>query len=643
MPDRVGQQIGTYRLVKLLGKGGFAEVYLGQHVLLASKQAAIKLLHLIDVDVKKFQEEAETTEKLVHPHIVRLLDFAIEEGTPFLVLDYAPGGSLRSRHPRGSIVPLDIVTGYLKEIALAVQYAHDLHILHRDIKPDNVLIGRQGELLISDFGIAVLTQTGRTSLSGAYNRAGTPYYMAPETYQGKPVYASDQYALAVVVYEWLCGSVPFSQGDFIQLGYQHAYNPVPPLREKNPAIAPVVETVVLKALAKEPKDRFGSVQLFVQAFEQACIQVRQAQEERLRQAEEQERARQAEAERLRQEEVARKQVEEWYQAEEERTRQEREERARQTKEKWEKEREERARQAEAERRRQAEKEEPRTSVPPSGVSSSQGTGASSHPPGNQQFYAGMTSQSTMTATHVPKRPITFKIPLIGMGRAPLSTVIVLSLFAILALFMVGGLSSPVWLPIIANSYYTNGTLVLNDPLRDNSQGNGWFEGSLPATIGSGTCAFSGGVYHVTNPAAQLAAGCTSNKDFSNFAFEVQMIILKGDSGGIQIRTDRQTDTGYEVLINPNGQFSVSRVDQNNQHVLVDWQSNVAINQDLGKTNLIAAVANGSTITFYVNHEQVASVTDSTYSHGLLALVANSYGTGGQLTEVAFSNAKVWTY
>jgi len=186
MPDRVGQQLGNYRLVKLLGKGGFAEVYLGQHVHLASKQAAIKLLHLIDVDARKFQEEAETTEKLVHPHIVRLLDFAIEEGTPFLVLDYAPGGSLRSRHPRSSIVPLDIVTGYLKEIAPALQYAHDLHILHRDIKPDNMLIGRGGELLVSDFGIAVLTQTGRTSLASAYDIGGTPYYMAPETYQGKP-------------------------------------------------------------------------------------------------------------------------------------------------------------------------------------------------------------------------------------------------------------------------------------------------------------------------------------------------------------------------------------------------------------------------------------------------------------------------
>src|SRR5947209_7502616 len=197
MADRIGQQLGNYRLARLLGQGGFAEVYLGQHVRLASKQAAIKILHLLDVDASKFQEEAETTEKLMHPHIVRLLDFDLEQGTPYLVLDYAPGGSLRTRHPKGSIVPLATVGEYLKELAPALQYAHDQHILHRDIKPDNILVGRGGELLLSDFGVAVLKQTGRTSSSSAYSIGGTPYYMAPEAYRGKPEKASDQYALAI--------------------------------------------------------------------------------------------------------------------------------------------------------------------------------------------------------------------------------------------------------------------------------------------------------------------------------------------------------------------------------------------------------------------------------------------------------------
>ena len=271
MADKTGQQVGSYRLVKLLGKGGFAEVYLGQHVRVASKQAAVKILYLYDVDVQKFHEEAEITEQLLHPHIVRLLDYDLHEGTPFLVLDYASGGSLRNRHPKGSQVPLDIVVAYLKEVTPALQYAHDRHILHRDIKPDNMLIGRQGELLLSDFGIAQLSQTGRSSIEASFVTGGTPYYMAPEMFRGKPEKASDQYSLGVVVYEWLCGVVPFSGGNFIQLGYQHTHDPVPPLRDKNPVVPFAVEQVILKALAKIPKDRYPEVKDFAEDMKSASI------------------------------------------------------------------------------------------------------------------------------------------------------------------------------------------------------------------------------------------------------------------------------------------------------------------------------------------------------------------------------------
>src|SRR5713101_2183545 len=105
MPDKVGQQIGNYRLIQLLGSGGFADVYLGQHVHLASKQAAVKVLHLFDVDVQKFKEEAETTEKLVHPHIVRILDFGIDrDNAPYLIMEYASHGTLRTRHPSAAFV-----------------------------------------------------------------------------------------------------------------------------------------------------------------------------------------------------------------------------------------------------------------------------------------------------------------------------------------------------------------------------------------------------------------------------------------------------------------------------------------------------------------------------------------------------------
>jgi serine/threonine protein kinase len=269
MIDLTGQQFGRYRLVRQLGSGGFASVYLGQHVFLDAQQAAMKILHLTNVDVQKFREEANTTASLVHPHIVRLLDFDIEQGMPYLVLDYAPQGSLRDRHPEGSQLPLATIVSYVKAMATALQYAHDRHLLHRDVKPANMLIGRHGELLLSDFGIAVLSKTGRTSLQAAYGMGGTAAYMAPEMFSGKPEKASDQYALAITVYEWLCGTPPFTEGNPIQLGYQHTHVAVPSLRKKLPELAERVEAVVLRALAKAPKDRFPSVMQFAQALEEA--------------------------------------------------------------------------------------------------------------------------------------------------------------------------------------------------------------------------------------------------------------------------------------------------------------------------------------------------------------------------------------
>ncbi len=269
MTDLSGQQFGNYRLVRRLGSGGFASVYLGQHVRLTSQRAAIKILHLINVDVAKFHQEAETTASLIHPHIVRLFDFDIQQETPFLVLDFAPHGSFYNRHAKGKELPLDVVVQYLKELAPALQYAHDKNIIHRDIKPENILIGHHNELLLSDFGIAVLSKTGHTSLQQDYKTGGTPIYMAPEMFRGKPEKASDQYALGAVVYEWLCGTPPFTEGDFIQLGFQHTYVPVPSLREKRPELSERVEKVVQRALAKDPKDRYLSIMAFAEALEEA--------------------------------------------------------------------------------------------------------------------------------------------------------------------------------------------------------------------------------------------------------------------------------------------------------------------------------------------------------------------------------------
>src|SRR5438270_12312511 len=160
MADRTGQQFGNYRLISLLGQGGYAEVYLGQHLRL-NQQAAIKVLHahLTETEAEHFQQEAQTISTLIHPSIIRVFDYDVQEGVPFLVMDYAAGGSLRKLHPRGSVVPLAQIVSYVKQVADALQYAHEQKFIHRDVKPENMLVGRRDEVLLSDFGIATVAHS----------------------------------------------------------------------------------------------------------------------------------------------------------------------------------------------------------------------------------------------------------------------------------------------------------------------------------------------------------------------------------------------------------------------------------------------------------------------------------------------------
>src|ERR1700694_4552543 len=235
MADRVGQQMGNYRLVRLLGRGGFAEVYLGEHLRLGT-QAAVKVLYTrlaSHDDVEGFEKEARTVAHLKHPHIVRVLDYDVEDDTPFLVMDYAPGGTLRKRHPKGTILPLTAIISYVKQITDALQYAHDQRVIHRDVKPENMLVGEPNELLLSDFGIAIAAQSSR--YQHTQNMGGTMAYIAPEQIQGHPRTASDQYSLGIVVYEWLSGSCPF-HGSMTEIIAQHLAVSPPPLREKVPTI-----------------------------------------------------------------------------------------------------------------------------------------------------------------------------------------------------------------------------------------------------------------------------------------------------------------------------------------------------------------------------------------------------------------------
>jgi len=267
MPDRIGQQLANYRLIRPLGQGGFADVYLGEHVYL-NTPAAIKVLQmrLTDDDKRNFLEEARTIAHLKHPSIVRILEYDVVDSIPFLVMEYAPNGTLRQCHPKGTVLPPAAIVPYIRQVAAALQYAHDQKLIHRDVKPENMLLGYNNAVLLSDFGLAVIVQSSRDRLQTV---AGTVTYMAPEQLQGRASPASDQYALAAVIYEWLSGERLFS-GSFIEVATQHVLVPPPSLRSKLPALSPAIDQVIQKALAKSPEQRFASVLEFARAFEQVC-------------------------------------------------------------------------------------------------------------------------------------------------------------------------------------------------------------------------------------------------------------------------------------------------------------------------------------------------------------------------------------
>lgn len=273
---REGQIFGSYRLLRFLGQGGFGEVYLAEHIYLQTP-VAVKLLNREeDQRIRDhIRAEARTSAQLDHPHIVRVLDFGFEGDIPYLVMSYAPHGTLRALHPRGTMLSPERIAFYVRPIAQALQYAHDHKIVHRDVKPENLLLDANNQVLLSDFGIAVAAH--RTHSLSPQDAIGTVAYMAPEQTEGKARPASDQYSLAICVYEWLSGYLPFTGTSTIEIALKHQREQPPPLNKSNPwlyQMAPSLQKVLMKALAKEPRKRFENVSMFAEALLDACNETR---------------------------------------------------------------------------------------------------------------------------------------------------------------------------------------------------------------------------------------------------------------------------------------------------------------------------------------------------------------------------------
>jgi tRNA A-37 threonylcarbamoyl transferase component Bud32 len=263
MASLEGQRLGRYELIAAIGRGGMAEVYRARDTKLG-RDVAVKLVlpsYAEPEFVERFLREARLVASLEHPNILPVYDFGEEHGKPYLVVPLVDGGALENRLGRG-IVPLAKVVEWIRALAGALDYAHGRGVLHRDVKPANVLLAEGDRPFLSDFGIAKGNDaTSKLTATGVV--LGTPSYMAPELAVGKAAgAASDRYSLAVMAWELLAGGPPFSGDSALAVLHQHAHTPPPRLSLRAGHLPPAVDKVFDKALAKDPGARHSSAQEF---------------------------------------------------------------------------------------------------------------------------------------------------------------------------------------------------------------------------------------------------------------------------------------------------------------------------------------------------------------------------------------------
>lgn len=274
MSFAAGENVGPYRIIEQLGQGGMASVFKAYHPAL-DRFVAIKVLHPAFKEepnfLSRFQREARVVARLEHPNIVPIYDFAEHQGQPYLVMKYIEGETLKARLNQGPLSKEEALK-IVQAVGAALTYAHERGVLHRDVKPSNILLSPDGSIYLADFGLARMAEAGASTLSKDV-MMGTPQYISPEQAKGSIELheSTDVYSFGVVLYELVVGRVPFNADTPFSIIHDHIYTPLPLPSKVNPKVPEVIERVLLKSLAKNPADRFQMVEALVRAFRAAVV------------------------------------------------------------------------------------------------------------------------------------------------------------------------------------------------------------------------------------------------------------------------------------------------------------------------------------------------------------------------------------
>ncbi|MBN1449596.1 MAG: SUMF1/EgtB/PvdO family nonheme iron enzyme [Anaerolineales bacterium] len=270
----IGRTLGRYQILELLGAGGMATVYKADDTRL-ERQVAIKVIRRevfspdeMEMILKRFEREAKSVAGLSHPNIVGVIDYGEFEGAPYLVMEYLPGGTLKER--LGSPIPWRDAIQLILPIARALEYVHTRNIINRDVKPSNVLMTENGEPMLTDFGLVKIfgeKEKDTTTITSSGTGLGTPDYMAPEQWTGEATAQSDLYSLGVVLYEMITGHRPYVADTPAGVLFKQASEPLPLPTSYIPDLPKDIESVLLKALAKDPANRYADMRTLINELE----------------------------------------------------------------------------------------------------------------------------------------------------------------------------------------------------------------------------------------------------------------------------------------------------------------------------------------------------------------------------------------